>query len=71
MPYLITVGVPVTVHAGMDTELYADRDGSPNSAPGFINRFGLITTAADTLGAVNADRTSRAAPAAAPATRPS
>jgi hypothetical protein len=39
----MTVGVPVSVQPGIVTELYPDRDGSPNSAPGFTNRFGLVT----------------------------
>jgi hypothetical protein len=44
---LITVGVPVTVQPGTDTELYPDNDGSPNSAPGLTRRFGLWMAAAD------------------------
>src|SRR6476620_10768958 len=39
--YWMTVGVPVTVQPGMVTELNPDSDGSPNSAPGLVSKFGL------------------------------
>lgn len=67
--YLITVGVPVAVQPGIVTPLYPDNDGSPTSAPGLTNRFGLIVAAAVALGAVSVDSTSRPTPMAAPATR--
>jgi hypothetical protein len=65
---LITVGVPVTVQPGMDTELYPDNDGSPNSAPGLTSRFGLSTAAAD-AGAVFGEMVSIVTALTAPATR--
>jgi len=37
VPYLTTVGVPVTVQPGIDTELYPVNDGSPSSAPELTN----------------------------------
>ena len=41
VPYSITIGVPVKVQPGIDTELCPVSDGSPNSAPGLANRFAL------------------------------
>ena len=49
LPYLITVGVPVTVQPGMLTELLPDRDGSPISAPGLTRRFGLVARLCDVV----------------------
>ena len=44
VPYWMTVGVPVTVQPGTVTELYPDKDGSPNSAPALTSKFGLHTS---------------------------
>jgi hypothetical protein len=68
VPYLTTVGVPVTAHPGMDTEVYRDNDGSPTSAPGLTSRFGLSMGSADT-GALFIELTSMATAPNAPATR--
>jgi hypothetical protein len=68
VPYLTTVGVPVTLHPGMDTEVYPDNDGSPTSAPGLTSKFGLSTGLAD-AGTVFIELTSMATAPSAPATR--
>ena len=38
----------MTVQPGMDTVLPPDSEGSPNSAPGLVSRFGLVTFQAET-----------------------
>jgi hypothetical protein len=68
VPYLTTVGVPVALHPGMDTEVYPDNDGSPTSAPGLTSKFGFSIGSAD-AGTVFIELTSMATAPSAPDTR--